>query len=185
MEVDHFLCKSLHPQSVVEWNNLLPACKRCNVNKGGYDVAAEGSLIDPSIDNPRDHLRWWNYRLFGRDDKGTRSIDVMYLNETSRIVSARFDIGNTVAAALEKLKLIAEECLADPSQNRKVIQLVRGLTKMLEEAGPTSEYSAAAATSVSLHPHYQSIKQAIVDLNRWSPDLALLEAKMHQAALST
>lgn len=34
MEVEHFLPKDDYPNQVVDWNNLLPSCKRCNTKKG-------------------------------------------------------------------------------------------------------------------------------------------------------
>ncbi|MGR0329632.1 HNH endonuclease [Bacillus cereus] len=33
MEVEHFLPKDDYPKLVVDWNNLLPSCKRCNGKK--------------------------------------------------------------------------------------------------------------------------------------------------------
>ena len=183
MEVDHYFCKSRHPTRVVEWENLLPSCKRCNVNKGGYDVATEGDIVNPTVDTPSNHLSFWNYRLYGRDDKGMRCVETLYLNETSRIVSARAEIGNAVAEAFEKLKLIADDCAADPTQNRKINQLVRGLKKMLEETQPMSEYGATAATVISSHPIYSEIKATIQNLKQWGAEIATLEGHMLQAAL--
>ena len=34
MEVEHFHPKSLYPNEVISWENLLPICKRCNSSKG-------------------------------------------------------------------------------------------------------------------------------------------------------
>ena len=41
MEVEHFYCKKLYPDGVVQWDNLLHLCNRCNTNKGIYDTKTE------------------------------------------------------------------------------------------------------------------------------------------------
>jgi len=178
MEVDHYYCKSRHPTKVVEWVNLLPACKRCNVNKGDYDIAAEGDLVDPTRDDPQQHLILVNYRLQGRDDKGRRVVEHTYLNETNRTVKARFEIGTFVSEAIERLSALAKDCLANPSDRKKLNQLERGMLALLEEARPTSEYSATVATIMAGHPEYQVAKDGLEALGRWSSNLASLESQM-------
>jgi uncharacterized protein (TIGR02646 family) len=183
MEVDHYFCKSRHPTRVVEWTNLIPCCKRCNVNKGAHDVDTQGDLIDPTIDTPANHLILRNYRLSGRDEKGDRTIDILYLNETKRVVKARFDIGNVVLESLEKLMVTANECILDATKNRTISQLQRGFTTLLMETLPSTQYSATAATSIAHHPNYLSTKNALVALNCWTDELIKLEANMLAASL--
>lgn len=178
MEVDHYYCKDQHPTKVVEWTNLLPSCKRCNVNKSSYDVATEGELVDPTQDDPRQHLVLLNYRLRGRDDKGRRVVEHTYLNETNRTVKARFEIGTFVSEAIERLSVLVEECLATPSDRRKLGQLERGMLALLEEARPTSEYSATTATILAGAPEYQIVKDGLKSLGRWSQDMITLESQM-------
>jgi len=31
MEIEHFYPKSKYPKKVLEWGNLLPSCKKCNI----------------------------------------------------------------------------------------------------------------------------------------------------------
>ncbi|APG15554.1 hypothetical protein BKD09_45465 [Bradyrhizobium japonicum] len=183
MEVDHYYCKDQHPTKVVEWINLLPACKRCNVNKGSYDIATEGELVDPTQDDPQQHLILVNYRLRGRDDKGRRVVEHTYLNETNRTVKARFEIGASVSEAIERLSTLVEECLPTPSDRRKLSQLERGMLALLEEARPTSEYSATVATILAGIPEYRIVKDGLKTLGRWSPDMASLESQMLQCNL--
>jgi uncharacterized protein (TIGR02646 family) len=184
MEIDHYFCKGAHPNEVVAWNNLVPSCKRCNVNKGSYDVAVHGSLIDPTIDDPADHLSLINFRFRGRDAKGKRAIEAIYLNDTNRVVRARFDVGSSVSEAIEKLVELAEECISNPGQARKVTQLERGVFALLEETRPSSEYSATAATIVASHPDYIGLRQALLELGRWTQDFESLELQMQTSALN-
>ncbi|WP_431205265.1 hypothetical protein ACQ86E_10160 [Bradyrhizobium betae] len=178
MEVDHYYCKDRHPTMVVEWTNLLPACKRCNVNKGSYDIDSDGELVDPTRDDPRHHLILINYRLRGRDDKGRRVVEYTYLNETNRSVRARFEIGSSVSEAIERLAILAEECLASRSDRRRLGQLERGMLALLEEAKPTSEYSATAATILASLPEYRDVKNGLQTLGRWSQEMESLEVQM-------
>jgi 5-methylcytosine-specific restriction endonuclease McrA len=41
IEIDHFRPKSIYPESVFEWNNLLPSCRQCNGMKSDHDTGAE------------------------------------------------------------------------------------------------------------------------------------------------
>jgi uncharacterized protein (TIGR02646 family) len=52
LEVEHFHPKSLYPDEVVSWTNLLPICKRCNGKKWNHDTKLE-PIIHPVKDNPK------------------------------------------------------------------------------------------------------------------------------------
>jgi len=69
MEVEHFYCKDLYPNLVLDWDNLLPACKRCNGHKLNHDPKKE-PIINPVENNPQNHLLLRNYRLFPKDKLG-------------------------------------------------------------------------------------------------------------------
>ncbi|OQY54394.1 MAG: hypothetical protein DRR08_10845 [Candidatus Parabeggiatoa sp. nov. 2] len=43
LEVEHFQPKSLYPDKVVVWDNLLPSCKRCNGTKRDHDTQTHHS----------------------------------------------------------------------------------------------------------------------------------------------
>lgn len=60
-DIEHFRPKSvaIHRAHVFEWSNLLWLCTPCNRRKGNrfpVDPAGEPLLIDPTLDNPWDHL---------------------------------------------------------------------------------------------------------------------------------
>ena len=60
-DLDHFRPKSTFPASAYEWDNLLLACSHCNSNlkRDEFPLLSDGTagLIDPSKDDPLDHLR--------------------------------------------------------------------------------------------------------------------------------
>lgn len=59
-DIDHFRPKSRYPRLAFRWNNYLLACSGCNSNQKRdqfpRDAAGERLLIDPTRDDPREHL---------------------------------------------------------------------------------------------------------------------------------
>lgn len=97
--IDHFHCKSLYPEEVVSWDNLLPSCVHCNTNKGKLDTK-EYHIIDPSKDNPKDYLYLSHYMIRSKDNsltsKGRRTVDELQLNHRERLVWARIEIADNL-----------------------------------------------------------------------------------------
>jgi uncharacterized protein (TIGR02646 family) len=100
MEVEHFEDKKNNPDKVVLWENLLPSCKKCNGSKSTHNVLVE-PIVDPYTDNPKEHLALRLYRMRGKTDIGARTIDVTSLNNSSRLVFSRFQIGEKVSELVE------------------------------------------------------------------------------------
>lgn len=61
-EVEHFHPKSLYPDEVVVWTNLLPISKACNIAKSDHDTKSE-PIINPYTDDPKDHIYIKGYRF--------------------------------------------------------------------------------------------------------------------------
>ena len=167
MEVEHFRCKSLFPDLVVTWDNLLPSCKRCNGQKHAYNVELDGMIIDPYLVEPSNHLYLQNYRLRARDDLGRRTIETLYLNDSDRIVIKRLHIGEKIASALEEIRDRLEEYIEGTQTIRKQNQIKRGVEKLLDECHPSKEYSAVAASSLLIDPNFLWIKERLETLNFW------------------
>ena len=180
MEVEHFRCKKDFPELVVEWNNLLPACKRCNGQKSDYNVEVDGMLTDPFSMTPAMHFYFQNYRLRWRDDIGRRTIDALYLNDSDRLVTVRMKIGETIAVALENIREKVEiYANGEPTVPRRNA-IVRGMANLMGEAQPSSQYSALAATNMLSDDNFVWIKENLTVLGLWSGDLDFL----YQEALS-
>lgn len=182
MEVEHFRSKSDFPNLVVDWDNLLPACKRCNVQKGTYNVEAEGMIVNPFLDEPRDHLYFQNYRLRWRGEIGRRTIDALYLNDTDRVVGVRVKIGEAIASSLEVIRQQLEEYLTGERTTRRRNTVVRGMEALLKQAQPSSEFSATAATVLLSDPNFSWIKENLLAEGLWA-DIGLLEDRAASIAL--
>ncbi|MBK2105475.1 HNH endonuclease family protein [Francisella philomiragia] len=144
MEVEHFEDKKHNPDKVVEWDNLLPSCKRCNGKKKCHDVIDE-PIINPYNINPKNHLGVKLYRLKGISSIGNNTIEALLLNDQTRIVARRFEIGNAILERIDDARLRYCEYV-----NNKTTQKRNRLTSLVEailiECQPQSHYSATSAT---------------------------------------
>ena len=103
--VDHFEPIARNPFRTFDWLNHLLACSFCNSNQKGsrfpVDTAGTPLLIDPSVEDPFDHLALslavGEYRP--RTPKGTATIDVLGLNRAV-LVSGRLHARYVVGQAL-------------------------------------------------------------------------------------
>lgn len=85
-DIDHFAPIGFSPLSTFEWLNHLLACSHCNSNekrdKYPCDDSGNALLLDPTRDNPSDHLRlsFSDGRYHGVTAIGSESIEVFGLN---------------------------------------------------------------------------------------------------------
>lgn len=63
-DIEHFYPKTLYPNRMFQWTNLLRSCKDCNFEKRDedpdvpLDSSGRRTLLDPTVDRPEDYLRW-------------------------------------------------------------------------------------------------------------------------------
>ncbi|WP_227939704.1 HNH endonuclease [Alkalihalobacillus deserti] len=175
MEVEHFLPKKHYPNLVVDWDNLLPSCKRCNTNKGEHDPNND-YIINPCRDDPKTHITMRNYRLKANDQIGQNTIDVLYLNDTERLVQCRFLIGNEAQDSIEKIadKLRDYHHGVNVSTRRKNM-IVNGLKSLLRQGLPQKDYSATVATIILNDENFCYCKDILIELDFWDDELSDLE----------
>lgn len=184
LEVEHFLFKKGYPHLVVEWFNLLPSCKRCNLKKGTYDALKEGMIVDPSLDYPKLHLRMINYRIYGKSNIGVHTEQELGLNDTKRLILPRMKIGDAVAQALNQARSDMSDYLKGKMTNRQKGKVVRGVTNALGEALPDSTFSATVATVIDTNPDYDWLRKTLIGLGWWTETLADLDSRMRAASLA-
>lgn len=181
MEVEHFRCKEKYPDKVVEWGNLLPACKTCNDTKGEWDVEKNGDIVNPLVDNPRDYLFVKAFRYYAKNDnkKGEDTITVLNLNNTNQFTKPRseiyFRIIDTLRDNVEKL------CSDDTPLKQK--NTLNRIKQCLKEAFPQYPYSAVLATSVLESEEYASMKKLVQGKSLWDNQFVELENTLKSIAL--
>lgn len=63
IEVEHFIPKSLYPESTYCWENLLPACRKCNGSKSDHD-SVEEPIFNPYELDPRGSFEYEDIKIF-------------------------------------------------------------------------------------------------------------------------
>lgn len=180
MEVEHFFCKDLYPEKVVEWKNLLPSCKRCNINKGNHDVGLE-PIIHPVINEPREHLTLKAYRFYAKSAIGKTTISVLDLNDIERLQQKRFEVGSGVTKELDELEMSFVEFLANPS-SRKRTRICSKLRGIMQLGQPNKEYSATVATAILTEDSYLFAKNELTNLGLWDDEFNQLENGLQKIA---
>jgi len=182
MEVEHFKHKDVYRDNVLDWDNLLPSCKRCNVAKLVHDVVKE-PIVNPYKDDPRDHFKFESYRFGFKTDVGKMTIPTLHLNDKQKIINLRFALGDRLKEALITLEGRLETFIKNGGASRTRNLLVGGLKGILQECQPQSDYSATASTVVLSDSTYISLKSALKDKKLWDLELETLDAKAQQIKL--
>ncbi|MGB0931963.1 MAG: HNH endonuclease [Chitinophagales bacterium] len=183
MEIEHFHSKDKYQEMVVEWDNLLPVCRRCNAQKGNWDVVLS-PIIDPTKFNPKNHLQFDEYRLEGKDDLGKQTIEVLALNDFRRLVSKRFEVGEVAKEQLITLNELTKDYTTGiQTSTRRKNRMVNGLKYLLSLATAKEPYSATMATIILYDANYQIIKQSFEANDFWDEELVNLEKEVKTCAL--
>jgi uncharacterized protein (TIGR02646 family) len=170
MEVEHFLPKDDYPNLVVEWDNLLPSCKRCNVRKRKHDPLKE-PIINPVQDKPNEHIKMFNYWLKGIDEKGKMTVDILYLNQLDRLVHPRMEFGVQTIKTIEILLQKAEKFIGgSDNSGRNRSHIVNGTLQLLTEAQPQSQYSSTVASILFSNEDFFKLKEIMTTTGLWDEE---------------
>jgi len=182
MEVEHFLPKEKYKDDVMEWDNLFPANKKCNVAKGDLDVNVY-PIINPCVHTPRKHLILKNYRFYYKTELGKNTIDAVALNDREHFVKKRFKIGDKVHSDVSDLKDWFEVYFSGNDNSAIRLRNKRNkLVAIMEETRPEYEYSATVATVLIHDAHYLRIKEILEVRNEWTAELQALDDGMSEIA---
>jgi len=181
MEVEHFHHKEAYENEVVLWDNLLPSCKKCNDHKGDHDTVAE-PIIDPSKQDPKDHLVFYSFQIRGKTDLGKTTEDILNLNDSKHHVLPRFRICNQLTDKLNELLETASSLTADSPRGTKT-RFRNRMIRFLEECQPNEPYTAVKATTVVNDKKYSDIIIILQALGMWSEPLVSLDQIMRRYQL--
>ncbi len=174
--------KCCYCDEVIVWDNLLPACKRCNVNKANHDTKKE-PIVHPTKDNPKLHLILRSYRFYNQTDLGHVTIEVIGLNNRERLVKKRFAIGVELIEQLENLlELSTEYDNGNSSSTRRRNRIIETLKNLMREGTRQYEFSATAATVILHEESYAKIKQLFIKNQLWDDELIDLETEVQFCA---
>lgn len=183
MEVEHFRDKDTYPDFVVEWINLLPACKRCNGSKGSHDVVGQ-PIINPYDGIPSVHLGIRAYRLQAITGVAYNTIDVLDLNNSIRVVAKRFEVGEIIIDGLERASAKFEVWEQDKTV-RKKNSLIREVEAVLMECQISSAYSATAASVLHTEWLYEILRVSMNKNGLWTSVLEELHVSSKSLVLQS
>lgn len=183
LEVEHFHHKDKYKNEVLEWENLLPSCKKCNGTKNNHDTKIE-PIIDPSKIDPKNHLKYWRYRIKGIDDIGKLTVSVLNLNNQDRLVKKRFEIGNAIQEKLEQLNELVDDYISGlQTSTLRKNRIINGTKNLMKEGLPNSIYSGTTATIILTDTEFETLKTKLTSLSFWDAELSQLEIDLSKTAL--
>lgn len=179
MEVEHFKCKSLYPDDVVAWGNLLPSNKKCNGDKGALDVITT-PIINLLVDTPSDHLYVSGYRYEDKDDKGKLTLDMIDLNHEDFMIP-RYRIGLNIINLLNDNFSHLKDIAGNVPKERNKIERIKIILRECDEHHP---YSAVLSTTILYEcPLYKEIKEYLTEKGLWDDELKAIEQELMAIAL--
>lgn len=184
-EVEHFHPKSIYPDEVITWDNLLPINKACNIAKCDHDTKVE-PIINPYVDDPKDHIYLKAYRFYGKTELGKLTIEVVDLNNRFTWVTPRFEVGEGVLETIEDVFNLArayDQSIQKHARTRN--RLVSRLKGLMLEGTEKYKYSAIVATMLLDTEKYHDVKNIFIRNELWTNSFTELEEQMRYCALDT
>lgn len=172
MEVEHFHPKSLYPDEVVAWDNLLPVCKNCNLYKKDLDTKSKNVFIDPSKENPQDHFATKAYRYKSKDDLGKLVIRRLQLNALDTLGVARYKVNDAI---VQKMEGLYESVLSNKDNADELSYAINELRELLKLVQKDKPYSAVTSSTLLYDSDYKKIKEVFKVNGCWDEDIERLE----------
>lgn len=171
-DIDHHEPRAVAPLRTFEWGNYLAACSACNSNykRGEFPRGAAGErlLLDPTADDPADHLTLspttGRYAGVPGSTLAAESIRVFGLNRETLAAGRRNAWVLLEACVIAYALSVRERALNDAQQIASAVQLqpFAGVLRTFLVAARTPEsglVTAAACEAVAVHP----------EIATWSP----------------
>lgn len=181
MEVEHFHHKDKYKNEVVVWDNLLPACRACNGNKGVHDTVA-APIVNPTIDEPKDHLGFRTFRYKWKTAVGKETVVLLDLNNTEKRCKPRFSICNELISKVEDF-LESIQNVTSASRTQEKNRMKNKVRELLEACQCNREYTAMKATTIVNNIDYTALVSEMKSRGLWTQDLEDLDAQMRSYAL--
>jgi hypothetical protein len=179
MEVEHFHPKSLYPDEVMAWGNLLPTCKKCNATKGEHDTVAQ-PIVNPFVDSPKAYFYFENsfYRVKGNSQKGKLTIQKLGLNDIGHFVKPRVRISEEISRTLTDL----QEDFSSAELTKYATYTGR-FKRLLQKGNRKEEYAALVSTTILLSNDFKEIEKMLKTNSCWDNELESLKEELLYCAL--
>ena len=157
LRVEHYLPKTLYPEGLLDWSNLLPSCEKCNSSKFTHDTKSN-PIINPCETDPSPYFIFELFRIRPSPtapdhDVATRTIHVCRLNRME-LVRAR----SRILVRLTEYINDIEEKIMDLQQNpsnlvikRRVLAIEESFENIEKMAGEDQHHSALIQYHLNLN----------------------------------
>ena len=85
-QIDHFKPKSLFPELCFDYNNMNYSCEKCNNYKSNK---FNEKLINPSEENPEEHLKFEKVYFTSLDENGEITLNLLGINNEDRLIKKK------------------------------------------------------------------------------------------------
>lgn len=167
IEVEHLAPKSLYPDLTFDWENLLPACRKCNEAKLDFDTVKE-PIIDPSKIDPETVLTYSYLRISpikgSKHEKSAKTtIEKCNLN-CNRLYTVRADLMQSLTEYADRLKNEIEwisEADTDRKRKTRITKLRNSLDEIESLLKDDSTYAGFCRWFVSQCSEYMEAKKIV------------------------
>lgn len=183
LEVEHFHPKSIYPDEVLDWQNLLPISSAVNKAKLDHDTKVE-SIINPRFEDPKEHLAFKSFRYKGKTSIGEQTWKTLGLNDWILWWEKRTKIACKAIELLEEISSDLQEfdnLTVKTTQKRN--KIVSRLRNLFTEGTPKAEYSAVVASYILHDNDYEIIKNLLIKNDLWDDEFKELEQQLKFCAL--
>lgn len=176
--IDHFKPKVDHASIVVEWENLVPACLRCNRTKNRKIE----DIINPFEIDPKEHLGLHGKKAYhiipiNNSQLGKDTIEVLDLNDIERLKTARLRVVEAIVESLSsEYELIKDGEIS--------VKTIKSIDRKLNRIDKFTPYSAIVASYVLSSDEYIGIKGRFQENNLWNERFRIIENNLTQLALN-
>jgi 5-methylcytosine-specific restriction endonuclease McrA len=169
LTADHWLPKKIYLDLIVDWDNLLPACSRCNTQKNDHDPNVE-DLLDPTFHDPKEHLCWtaMGSTLRGKTAVGQFSVIKLNLNHPQKLTPQRAQLAAQVQQTIEDL----HSRTVNLNTPKELAKIQKGVLDVLIMALPNSKFSALVASAIKHDPLWQPLRDYMIQSGIWTLDHA-------------
>lgn len=168
MQIDHFYPKSLYPDKVIEWGNLLPSLNHCNRSKGKTDPNSK-PLVNPLVDDPKEFFSFKNGYLLSKNSKGRNTIEALKLNDHLQLNVPRAQLLMEINNNLNDISY---------SLDKVINYFVKRLKEIMDKGNRRNAYSAAVSTFILSNENYLKYKEELVNHNLWDEDFINMESEL-------
>jgi uncharacterized protein (TIGR02646 family) len=159
LAIEHFHPKGQYKEEVVNWDNLLLSCSRCNRNKGILDTK-KFRIINPTEDDPRKYICLTKkYLLQGIDDNGVGkfTIETLFKNDIWDMALEYMEIYHRIGKELADIKHAYTGNMTSGYKNKIIDRLIA----ILKYAQPNKPYCAAIATLIINDDNFQFLYELL------------------------